>query len=462
MKISTKINLLTTIWILFILIFINAIVFYLFMKTTVNVEQGALFQRTEDILSDINVNDISSVTDEKLKSNLPSHSFIRIIQPDGKIVNQATNDLAFSEMIYGKFSIKTEFYRKTILINNNECQVLIVRVPIKNGKKVIGTLEMGEQLLGLESRKDILLWIMSLSTALAAAFSLLGGRWLSNMIMRPISNMIKTMEDIERSGVPKKINIQFETKDELQILAKTFNRMIDRLEENMVKQSQFVSDASHELKTPLTIIKSYANFLRRHGIQDKELAEEAIQAIHSEATRMQKMTETFLDLAALEREQKLEINKVDLVSLIIDILTQLKAVYRREITLSYKQSPIIIHADELKIKQVIIILLDNAIKYSNDKIEVFIEKNDNQAIIRVKDHGIGIPQEEIKNIFERFYRVDKARSRETGGTGLGLNIAKSIMKLHKGEIKLTSKEGYGTEAQLLFPLIGLEKQQDQE
>jgi signal transduction histidine kinase len=91
-------------------------------------------------------------------------------------------------------------------------------------------------------------------------------------------------------------------------------------------------------------------------------------------------------------------------------------------------------------------------KYSKDQIEVFIEKDEGHAIIRVKDYGIGIPQKEIHNIFERFYRVDKARSRETGGTGLGLYIAKSIMKLHKGEIKISSNEGTGTEAVLIFPI----------
>lgn len=461
MKTTTKINVLTTAWILLILIFINIVVFYLFMTTTVNIEKSALFQKAGDILEDINIKDSTVIIDEKLKTNLTSHSFIRIIKPDGKVSYQVTNDLIFAKKMKSKYTKERESQRSLITINNNEKQVLIVRIPIKTGNQISGTLEIGEQLLGLESRKDILIWIMGICTILAALLSLLGGSWLSNMIMRPISNMITTMEDIEQSGVPKKINIKLDSKDELQKLAKTFNRMIDRIEETMEKQSQFVSDASHELKTPLTIIKSYANFLRRHGLQDRELAEEAIQAIHSEATRMQKMTETFLDLAALEKKQVLELNEVDLVSLIINIQKQLKEVYRREITLNYKDSPLTILADELKIKQVIIILLDNAMKYSNDKIEVFIEKKEKQAVILVKDHGIGIPQEEIENIFERFYRVDKARSRETGGTGLGLHIAKSIVKLHKGIIKINSKEGLGTEVQLLFPLKDTEGGQGQ-
>jgi two-component system, OmpR family, sensor histidine kinase ArlS len=146
------------------------------------------------------------------------------------------------------------------------------------------------------------------------------------------------------------------------------------------------------------------------------------------------------------------LNTVDLISLSESILKQLKEVYKRDITLRFEENPITILADELKIKQVIIILLDNAIKYSNDQIEVFIERDSPYAKIQIKDYGIGIPENEINNIFERFYRVDKARSRETGGSGLGLHIAKSIIKLHKGEIKIKSKEGSGTSVELYLPI----------
>ncbi|WML31670.1 ATP-binding protein [Neobacillus sp. OS1-32] len=422
------------------------------MQTTISMEEDMAFQKAEDIIKNIHTNETSDQIIRELKDNLTEDSYIRIIQSDGKILYEVTNEQELAKKVKGKLVKSRESERKLFIIEDKEKQVLIVRVPIKGGHLLKGSIiEIGEELEGLESRKDTLLWILGVSTVFAAILSLLSGRWLSNIIMRPIFNMINTMKDIERSGVPKKIIIQNDTKDELQTLANTFNRMIDRLEENFEKQSQFVSDASHELKTPLTVIKSYANLLRRHGLEDKEMASEAIQAIHSEATRIQKMTETFLNVASLEKEVDLDIDVVNLVSLCQTILKQLKEVYKREITLHFEQAPILIMADELKVKQAIIILLDNAIKYSNEKIDVFLEKNDLHAIVRVKDYGIGIPEEEINNIFERFYRVDKARSRETGGFGLGLHIAKRIMKLHKGEIKIQSKEGEGTEAELLLP-----------
>ena len=449
MKITTKINLLTTAWMLCILILINFVVFLLFMKTTVNMEEDMLFQKAGDIVKDYNT--IQSFTSMKgeLEDYLTEHSYIRIMDQKNKLNYEVTNDKLLSKKMKGQSTLIKQTKTHLISTEHGEEEVLIVRVPFNNGNK---TLEIGERLRGLEARKEMLRAILIICTVLAALISLLGGRWLANMIMRPIANMIKTMEEIEKSGVPKTITVQNKTKDELQTLARTFNRMINRLLINMERQKQFVSDASHELKTPLTVIKSYANLLRRHGIENNEMAEEALKAIHSEATRIQKMTETFLELATLEKENVLEINEVNLVNLCKDILKQLKDVYKREITLHYEGIPIIIRADELKIKQVIIILLDNAIKYSNDRIEVFLKKDQHHAIIDIKDYGIGIPKEEIDNIFERFYRVDKARSRETGGSGLGLHIAKSIIKLHKGDIKIISKEGSGTNVELLLPI----------
>nr|WP_315019617.1 HAMP domain-containing sensor histidine kinase [uncultured Aminipila sp.] len=205
-----------------------------------------------------------------------------------------------------------------------------------------------------------------------------------------------------------------------------------------------------KVKTPLTVIKGYANLLRRQGFRDEAMAQDAIQAIYNEATRIQKMTETFLDLASLD--SSLELREIDLVTLCQSTIKELKSVHQREINLYFDESPLMIMVDESRIKQVMIILLDNALKYSNDKIDCTIGKTSQNIVIGVKDYGIGIPKDEIENIFDRFYRVDKARSRETGGNGLGLHIADSIMKLHNGKIGFVSEEGKGTLAELILPI----------
>jgi signal transduction histidine kinase len=163
------------------------------------------------------------------------------------------------------------------------------------------------------------------------------------------------------------------------------------------------------------------------------------------------MTERLLELADTELENTLDYKSLNVITLCQNVFNQFKEVYDREIDFHYQEDSIMVIADELKIKQVIIILLDNAIKYSNDKIDVYVKDQLYSTVIRVKDYGIGIPENEIENIFERFYRVDKARSRETGGTGLGLSIAKNIMNQHNGEIKVVSTDGKGTEVVLSLP-----------
>lgn len=451
MKITTKINLITTAWILCVLLAVNAVVFFSFMKITVNMEDDALLQKANHLIKEIATDASPTDIKGKFEPFLTPHSFIRIIDSNSKIVNQVTNDQALAAKIKADFTTVKETQRRTIRLKNQEEQIAIVRVPIQSNGQTTGTLEFGEKLVGLELGKDLLLSILAFCTILGAVLSLLGGRWLSNLIMRPISNMINTMEDIEQSGIPKKIIIQHETKDELEKLAVTFNRMIDRLDKNLEKQRQFISDASHELKTPLTVIKSYADLLLRRGLQNEEIAHDAIESIYSEATRIQVMTEKFLDLADTESGNKLETKSINLIGLCQTILKQMKSAYKREIDLHYHTSPITVIADELKLKQAIIILIDNAIKYSTEKIEVFVETREQSTSIMVKDYGIGIPACELDNIFERFYRVDKARNRETGGTGLGLSIAKNIIKQHHGEINVSSTEGVGTEVELILP-----------
>jgi two-component system, OmpR family, sensor histidine kinase ArlS len=450
MKITTKINLITTAWILCMLLAINSIVYFSFMKITLNIEQGELHEKSQNIIHEIK----NGASPQNLSFYLTNHSFIRIVKNDSTITNQVYNDRNMALKIKPVFKRKAETQRISIRQKKKEQQIVVYRVPFKLKGQETETLEIGQRISGLELGKDILLSILGFCTILGAALSLIGGRWLSSIIIRPISGMINTMEEIEQSGIPKRIVIQHETKDELQKMAVTFNRMIGRLEANLEKQKQFISDASHELKTPLTVIKSYADLLRRRGVQNEEVTHDAIESIHSEATRIQKMTERFLDLANTELENVLDKKSIDLIALSQNILKQLKGAYKREISLHYGDSPLFVFADEWKLKQVMIILIDNAIKYSADKIDVYLENHEQFTVIRVKDYGIGIPEGERENIFERFYRVDKARSRATGGTGLGLAIAKNIMMQHNGEIKVKSQDGVGTEMELFIPKEG--------
>ncbi|WVE34352.1 ATP-binding protein [Priestia megaterium] len=448
MKITTKVNLFITVSLLLSLLIVNAIVFFLFMKTTVNMEAHLVSKNANEMLKKYPISESLTLDKNLLNSYMSTHSFIRIVGPNSKIIDQVSNDKTLAKKIPPTFSSEKDFELRPF----QEHQNLVAHVPIYQNQKVVGTLEISERLSGLESRKDIILSIMGTVTAISVLISFLAGRWLSAIIMKPIVSMISTMEDIEQSGTLKRISIENETSDEVYKMAATFNRMIGKLEENSNKQRQFISDASHELKTPLTIISSFITILRRHGTQDEKIAKEATEAIFLETNRMKNLTKTLLSLAELEDFEHIEMQPVDLVSLCATLVNQFRQVYDRSIILHKNPQPILIQGDELKLKQVIIIFLDNAIKYSTDVIEVFLESDQHKAILRIKDYGIGIPEEDQPHVFERFYRVDKARKRDSGGSGLGLAIAKNIVSLHKGEIHIQSKEHVGTEIKVIFPL----------
>lgn len=412
-------------------------------------EEQVVYQKLYEILDNQHISDSMVLDKEPLYSYMPSHSFIRIIGPNSNIISQVTNDQKLYTRIKPKFTLQKESELKHF----TEDQNIVVRVPIISKQKVIGTLEFGERLSGLEFRKDFLLSIMATVTGISIILSLLAGRWLTKIIMKPIASMIFTMEEIEQSGVPKKILINNDTKDELKLMAETFNKMIVKLQRNIDKQRQFISDASHELKTPITVINSFSELLLRRGVENKEITKEALEAINSEGIRMEHLIHTLLQLAKSEQPEDIEMESVNLTALCTSIQSQFQKVYKRKIILHEPPSHIFIRGHELQLKQVIIIFLDNALKYSDAHIDFFLESRNHEVIIQIRDYGIGIPQEELDNIFERFYRVDKARNRKTGGTGLGLPIAKNIVSLHNGEINIKSEENKGTVIILTFPLL---------
>jgi signal transduction histidine kinase len=249
----------------------------------------------------------------------------------------------------------------------------------------------------------------------------------------------------------QKIDVQNRSRDELYQMELTFNEMIDHLKENYQKQEQFVSDASHEMNTPISIVKSYAQLLKRRGKERPELFDEAIDAIDSEADRMQLLVEQMLLLAK---------NQVETVRKNIEITELCEAVrktfigaYAREINMKSFDYSIVVHGNEDQLKQVIYILLDNALKYSDEKVELEISQQDKLAIIKITDFGSGISPADLKRVFDRFYRIDKARSRKTGGTGLGLSIAKAIVNNHDGKLSVSSEIEFGTTFTIYLPIV---------
>jgi signal transduction histidine kinase len=298
---------------------------------------------------------------------------------------------------------------------------------------------------------SILRLVLTLVTLLALIPVFISSRFLSNFITRPVTSMIKTMTEIRKSGTFKTIKLEGNSKDELFQMGQTFNHMIELLEMNFEKQEQFVSNASHELKTPLTIIVSYTSLLKRRGLKEPQLFTESIEAIHSEALRMKEMTEQLLMLARHHEQWNIELNQVNLNQLLNQTVSVFKNAYNRDIKFAVvNEAPLLIETDEKKLKQLLFIFLDNARKYSDESILVELGKEKDEIYIKIIDHGIGIQESELPKVFDRFYRVDKARSRKQGGSGLGLSIAKEIADAIGIEVQLDSEAGIGTTATLLI------------
>jgi len=220
---------------------------------------------------------------------------------------------------------------------------------------------------------------------------------------------------------------------------------------------EFVANVSHELKTPLTTIKSYTETLLDDDRSDRQLAEKFLKVIDTEADRMTRLVRDLLQLSSLDNKQtKWNIKEVSLVDIVKSSINKMEIELRnkgQELKFFVEDSIPLIKADRDRMEQVILNLLSNAIKYTpeNGKISIYLESTSNQVYVRVVDTGIGIPKEDLPRIFERFYRVDKARSREMGGTGLGLSIAKEITEIHGGTITVKSEVGKGTEFLLRLP-----------
>jgi len=226
--------------------------------------------------------------------------------------------------------------------------------------------------------------------------------------------------------------------------------------ENMRKE--FVANVSHELRTPLTSIKSYAETLLDGALENREISEKFLSVINSEADRMTRLVKDLLQLSRLDNNQmKWDMQKINFETLVKSCVEKVKFESEEK-----KQSlecftigeAMEIVADKDRIEQVVLNILTNAIKYTPEggKITVYIGKMYSDVYVKVADSGIGIPKEDIDRIFERFYRTDKARSREMGGTGLGLAIAKEIVEAHKGTISVTSELGKGTEVTVKLPV----------
>ncbi|MEL7622792.1 MAG: ATP-binding protein [Clostridiales bacterium] len=244
--------------------------------------------------------------------------------------------------------------------------------------------------------------------------------------------------------------------DELKPLAEAINEMLARIDEAYHSQVRFVSDASHELRTPIAVIQGYANLLTRWGTEDPETMRESIQAIRQEADAMKEMVEQLLFLARGDNDSMhIDWQAVDISALAAEVLREVEMIDGGHCFAASIAAGVTVEGDDGLLKQLMRILVDNSIKYTpaDGEIILRVEERGGQAAIVVQDEGAGIPEEAMPHIFDRFFRADESRTRNTGGTGLGLSIAKWIAQRHNGLIEVVSRQNIGTRMTVLLPAV---------
>lgn len=288
---------------------------------------------------------------------------------------------------------------------------------------------------------------LAIVTLVGVAGGALAGRALS-----PISEMTETARAIALSrGFSRRLRAG-RPGDELGQLARTFNDMLASLEEAYSAQQRFTADASHELRAPLTAIQGNLDLLARVADMPEEERAHALSEVHREVGRLSRLVNDLLGLARADAGQPLRAEPVELDAILVEVHREARSIANGVSIRIDTIEPVVVNGEPDRLKELLLILADNAIKYTPEggAVTLGIRREPPWVAVRVDDTGIGIDPADLPHVFERFWRADRARSRDSGGTGLGLAIARWIVERHGGEISLEPREGGGTRVEVRF------------
>ncbi|GGB06100.1 HAMP domain-containing histidine kinase [Macrococcus hajekii] len=340
-----------------------------------------------------------------------------------------------------------------IQVEDKDKSYLIYTTPV-NSERFTGHVSVVHSLDSYQANLQVVILFASIFGVIALFITAVVSYFFSNQITKPIRRISDQMKQIQRDGFQNRLVMPrgyYETDD----MIETFNEMMLQLENSFNQQKQFVEDASHELRTPLQIIKGHLNLIKRWGKNKPEVLEESLEISLSEMNRITSLVEELLLLTKevgahthLEPEQ-VDIN--DEISSRLRSLANLHPDYQFEYHSPHKVINLTIN--RFHFEQLMLIFLDNAIKYDQGRKHIIIRSSKKNKLIQIEiiDHGTGIPEEDLPFVFDRFYRVDKSRSREMGGNGLGLSIAKKIVESYQGTVHIESERQRFTKVIIQFP-----------
>ncbi len=384
---------------------------------------------------------------------MPYYPFgIQIWQSDGQLVGASTYLSHYNKPFDAEMLGSSESVPRDVYLEPDNTHALVLTMPIKaSDGKLLGTMQVVSLMTTIDAATARLLKVMIGVAIVALLLSFMVGSVIAGQALQPIDTISGAAKQITDAGDLSRRIPYDGPADELGGLTSTFNAMIERLERLFLSQRRFVADVSHELRTPLTTIQGNLDLLKRFGNDPLSL-----EAMDSELKRMTRLVGDLLLLAQADSGRlPLIEGSVELDSLVLEVYRQALVLAK---DLDFKLGPIDavhVQGDADRLKQLVLNLTTNAIKYTpaGGEITLSVQNRDGFAIIKVKDTGIGIPPEDLEHIFDRFYRVDKARSRQLGGTGLGLSIARWIAEAHRGKIWAESEIGKGSTFIVQLPSV---------
>jgi len=397
---------------------------------------------------------VAKLQEEVAEAYVIEHSgdFLQIIDSEGNWIFRAASLQKNSITPAQPDTVKEPFYQDRQL-DGRPFRFITARIEVRGRVYAMQTAVPTDQMLRTLSLFRRYLLMFAPLLLLAAAW---GGFWLSRKALSPVDVLTRNARRISGSNLSDRLEVP-RTGDELERLSDTLNEMLGRIEGAFLRVTEFTANASHELRTPISLIRTEAEIALRRSRGDAEYRE-ALRHILLEAERTTSLVEELLSLARADcGREKLHLDPLDVRALIAETGSEWKQLIEArnlqfKMDLVNREIPVL--ADRVAVQRLLAILLDNAVKYTPPPgvIELRLEEQDQSAVICVRDSGIGIAEEDQSKIFERFYRVDKARSREFGGAGIGLAIAQWIVQQHHGSITVQSNLGHGSTFRVKMPL----------
>ncbi len=400
----------------------------------------------------------------------PVGKFIQVLDESGNIGEKSEN-LKNVQLPIGLQALKNAskgFITFETVRTFGNTPLRMMTLPVIENGHMARIIQVASSLEDVEDALRTLFIILVITVPSALLVASLGGQFLANQALKPVDHITQTARMITSQNLNQRIK-SLKVKDEISRLIETFNEMISRLDQSFHQVKQFSSDASHELKTPLTILKGEVEVALRKERTSQEY-EQILRSNLEEINRMSKIVDNLLLLARTETGEiqlfKEEVNLSQIVSEVVTQLTKFARAKDLQIVATNHSEDIHLYGDALRIRQLLLNLIENSIKYTEPGGSISVSLDENAPLylpgeeekpcdgvkLVVSDTGIGIAQEDQERIFSRFFRVDKARSREQGGSGLGLSICRWIVEAHQGEISVESELGKGSRFIVKLPI----------